>query len=330
MMKRIEDLWKDIAWREGKGEAPRTPLDICPVKLEKRNRVHIIALGDVGRTVLVGLRLLGADVISVIGIYDLSADNVSRLEQEMNQIRYPFGTEALPEIVEIEEAHLFDCDVLIFCASKAVPPVGVGGDVRMAQLEANRQIAMHFGTLAKNAQFKGMVAIVSDPVDPLCKVFLRSSGLSPGQIRGYGLGVMHARALYYSEKDSRFFHYEKEGRAFGPHGEDLVIADSVAHYDDHLSRDLTRLAVEANLQVRERGFKPYIAPALSSAAISILLTLRGQWHYSSLYFGDDKNGAFLGIKNRLTADGSEYEDALLCQPLYDRIQKAYQKLYDLE
>ena len=38
----------------------------------RENRVNLIALGDVGGTVLMGLRLLGGDVISSIGIYDLN------------------------------------------------------------------------------------------------------------------------------------------------------------------------------------------------------------------------------------------------------------------
>ena len=37
---------------------------------EKR-RVHLLALGDVGSTLALGLRLLGGDVLSAIGICDL-------------------------------------------------------------------------------------------------------------------------------------------------------------------------------------------------------------------------------------------------------------------
>ena len=138
---------------------------------------------------------------------------------------------------------------------------------------------------------------------------------------------MNMRAAYYAERmGGDCAHYAKEGRAFGPHGEDLVIANSLAHYDDEKSQELTRLTVEANLRVRELGFKPYIAPALSSAAISILLTLRGQWHYGSVYLGDCKKGAFLGIRNRLTPAGWEYEDAPMPDVLYERVKRAYLNL----
>jgi len=322
-MKRIDDLWKDA----GIGQA--IPLSLCPVKLGKQNKVNIVALGDVGMTLLLGLRLLGADVISRIGIYDMSEKNLERLSMEMNQISYPDGEPEMPRVDIITEKEVFDCDVFVFCASRGVPPVGAGGDVRMVQYEANREIASHYGQLAAAADFKGLAAVVSDPVDPLCRAFLKSSGLHPAQVQGYGLGVMNARARYFAQRDERLRHYLEEGRAFGPHGEDLVIADSLDRYDDGLSRELTKKTVEANLRVRELGYKPYIAPAMSSAALSILLTLRGQWHYGSLYFGDEADGAFVGIRNQMTAGGPVYEDLPLCDALYRRIQKAYDHLRDI-
>lgn len=323
-MKRIEDLLSEA------GIQGRTALDCCPIQLNGKNRVNLLALGDVGMTVLIGLRLLGGDVISSIGICDIFEPNMVRLEQEINQIDYPFEMARLPDVVMVDEDHLFDCDVLVFCASKGVPPVGAKGDVRMAQLEANRQIIDHYGRLAAEKKYQGMIAVVSDPVDPLCRAFLDSASLAPAQIQGYGLGVMNARALYFAKKDSRFSAYPSEGRAFGPHGEDLVIANSITDYDEELSLELTELAVKANLKVRELGFKPYIAPALSSAAISILLTLRGQWHYSSLYFGNEEEGAFLGIKNRMGENGPKYEDIPLCDLLFQRINRAYQNLCKLK
>ena len=329
MSKRISELVNEII------DKPAVSLEGRPVKSGQKNRVHILALGDVGATMLIGLKLLGADVISAIGIYDIQPENLRRLEMEMNQIGYPDGEE-LPAVEIIDEERLFDCDVMIFCASKGVPPVegGAQQDVRMVQLEANREIIAHYAALAKRADYQGLVCIVSDPVDPLATAFLDASGLRPWQIQGYGLGVMAQRALYYAKQagktgeqtDAAMARYLREGRAFGPHGEDLVIANSIEHYDDEASRELTRLAVEANLRVRELGYKPYIAPALSSAALSILMTLRGQWHYGSLYFGDETRGAFLGLYNRLTENGWEYEDDPLPDALYERIMTAYQHL----
>ena len=288
-------------------------------------RVHILALGDVGATLLLGLKILGGGTVGTIGIYDVNPDVMERYEREMNQMGWAFE-ENLPEVVILKEEELFDCDMFLFCASKAIPAIGVKGDVRMMQFDANRQIVEHFARKAGAAGFRGIFAVVSDPVDPLCKAALLASGLQPGQIRGYGLGVMNRRAVYYAEKDERFASYVSEGRAYGPHGGDLVIADRIDGYDDQLSRELTKLTVEANLEVRELGFKPYLAPAISSGAMSVLKTLRGQWHYSSVYLGEGKDGAFLGIKNRINGMELEYEDLPLPEMLFERIKSAYDNL----
>ena len=294
-------------------------------------RVNLLALGDVGATLLMALKVLGGGLIERIGIYDVNPDVMSRFEIEMNQIGWPFGEKKLPEVVCLDEEDLFDCDMFVFCASKAVPPIGAGGDVRMVQLAANSKIVSYYGRLAGEKNYKGIFAVVSDPVDPLCKAALLASGLQPGQVRGYGLGVMNKRAEYYARGDRRFESYLTEGRAFGPHGGDLVIANSIENYDDEVSRELTALTVAANLKVRELGFKPYIAPALSSGAISLLLTLRGEWNYSSVYMGKGTEGAFLGIKNRIDPASCEViiEDLLLPQKLYDRIENAYRNLCEI-
>ena len=266
---------------------------------------------------------------------DLNKNNLERLEMEINQVGYPFGMKDLPPVHIVEEDALFSSDLVIFCASRGVPQIGSEyDDVRMAQLDANREIIEHYAGLAREADFRGMIAVVSDPVDNLAAAFFDASGLKPWQIQGYGLGVMNKRAEYYAEKAaasgiSGAALYKREGRAFGPHGKDLVIANSIKHYDDEVSRMLTDLAVEANVRVRELGFKPYIAPALSSAAIQILLTLNGDWHYGSVYLGSKEKGAFLGVKNRLTWRGIEYEDLPLPEQLYGRIFKAYKGLCEI-
>lgn len=292
------------------------------------NRVNLLALGDVGANLLLGLKLLGGGTIDTIGIFDVNPKMAQRYEIEMNQIGMPFSDE-LPKVEIITEEELFNCDMFIFCASKGVPQVGVQGDVRMMQLEANRQIVEYYGKLAAQADFEGIFAVVSDPVDQLCKAALLSSGLEPAQIKGYGLGVMNRRAMYYAKTDSKFESYIDDGRVFGPHGADLVVANSISEYDNELSMELTRLTTESNLKVRELGFKPFIAPAISSGAFSLISTLKGEWNYSSVWMGRDGDGAFLGIKNRICGDKTEFENVGLPDELFARIEKAYINLRNM-
>ena len=101
----------------------------------------------------------------------------------------------------------------------------------------------------------------------------------------------------------------------GGHGKELVIADSIAHYDDDNSRTLTALALNANVRMREIGFKPFVAPAYSSGVLSILATLRGDWHYGSVFLG----GSYMGVKNRYTTQGQEHEILPLPDALMARI-----------
>lgn len=289
-----------------------------------KRKVNILALGDVGSTLLIGLKLLGKDSISSIGIYDRSLDKIKRWEYEMNQTSFPFD-DSLPMVQGINKEELFDCDMFIFCASKGVPPVGSQvADVRMAQFEGNAELIKEYALMAADCRFKGIFAVLSDPVDQLCQTVLRESRgvLAPEQIKGYGLGVMNARALYYSKKFNKFSMYLKEGRAFGPHGKDLIIANSISDYDDELSRELTKYAVEANLEVRKTGFKPYIAPALSSGAISIIYTLEGKYHYSSNYLA----GVYMGAKNRNLPSGLDIEKIRMPDKLFERIKETYERL----
>ncbi len=293
-----------------------------------KKTVNILALGDVGSTLLTGLKLLGGNSTKKIGIYDRSPDKINRWEYEMNQTAFPFDFSSMPEVHGIDKNRLFDCDMFVFCASRGVPPVGSEQvDVRMVQFEENTKLIKEYALMAAEKNFKGIFAVVSDPVDLLCAAVLRESKgvLAPEQIKGYGLGVMNARAAYYAKKYNKYSSYLTEGRAFGPHGNDLVIADSIINYNDSISKELTKLTVEANLEVRKTGFKPYIAPALSSGAISIICTLEGKWHYSSNYLG----GVFMGAKNRNLPSGLEIEKIEMPEELYIRLQATYDKLKEL-
>ena len=64
----------------------------------KKKVVHILALGDVGSTVLIGLKLLGKDCIDKIGICDINETICKRWEYEMNQTTFPWEYDMLPEI----------------------------------------------------------------------------------------------------------------------------------------------------------------------------------------------------------------------------------------
>lgn len=297
----------------------------------KKNRINLLGLGDVGSMLAIGLKLLGGDVLDEIGIFDLDENRISRWEMELNQI---ISNENI-KIKKVKFEDLFDCDVFVFCASKMIPQVGSKvDDVRMIQFKENRKIVEMYGKIARDIKFQGIFAVVSDPVDLLCKAALVASntneegiedelGLNSHQIRGYGLGVMDGRAKYYS--DSYEMNYRSKGRVYGPHGKDLIVVDDIENYDHEKSIKLTNSVIRANLDLRAVGYKPFIAPALSSGAVSILDTLRGNWHYSATY----QNGVYFGQLNKNTSEGIEYENHDLDDQIKSRIKHTYERLDEL-
>lgn len=292
--------------------------------LKEKKRVHLFALGDVGSILLTGLVLMGADCIEEIGIYDVRDHVNDRFEFEMNQMRDGSGHTPTVPVRSLAREELFACDVFLFCASLRVPPVGEGGDVRMAQYEANVGLVREIAAEAQAAGFTGLFCVVSDPVDPLCQAVVRT-GIPAGRVKGFGLGVMHARACYFAGKEEKYASYLADGRAYGPHGADLVIADSLTNYRDDISRELTDRTVKANLVMRSWGFKPFMAPAVSSGAFSILAVLRGDWHYSSQALGE----VHFGARNRVTAGGIEVENPPMPEELYQRCLRAYRNLAEI-
>jgi len=306
-------------------------LDYTP---PKNYTVNVVGLGDVGGILTTGLRLMAGEHISRIGLYDIDENKVNRWVQETGQILPPFSSINHPDVYSLTEDRLFDCDMFVFCVSVGVPPLNNNTkDVRMAQFEGNSHIIKKYAKMARQKHFKGIFAVVSDPVDLLCKVVLNESntgennildfkGLSPEQIRGYGLGVMNGRASYYAIQNVDTLHFLSEGRVFGPHGEGLIVADSIENYNQELSLYLTEKTQNANMEIRSTGFKPYIAPALSSGSLAIIATISGAWHYSATFMG----GVFMGSKNRLNKSGVEIETLDIPELLWNRLKNTYEVL----
>ncbi len=298
-------------------------------KKSKALRVTLVGLGDVGGNVLAALKLLGTE-LSELAIYDPDESRCRRYELELNQVLSPDGLPR-PRVTIADPARLFDCDLFLFTASRGVPPVGTQiADVRMAQYRSNAALLKPYARAARESGFTGLFCQISDPVDQLSRVvFLESNrapdgtpdlgGLLPEQVRGFGLGVMAARAAYCARELGVDF---SNGRVYGPHGNGLIVANDPLHYDPAVSGRLTEATVRANLRVRELGYKPFLAPAFSSAAISILQLVRGQVCHSALPMG----GAWFGCRSRMTKNGVLTVREPLDPALYERIRAAHRAL----
>ncbi len=299
--------------------------------LKQKFNVSLLGLGDVGSTLAMGLKLLGGDVIQTLNLFDINPAQKSRWEMELNQV--VVNPELKVNAIEAEA--LFESDVFLFCASKFIPKVGEShADVRMMQYADNAALVSIYAKQAREAGFKGLFCVVSDPVDLLCKKAWSSSntssdgildykGLRPEQVVGFGLGVMDGRAKYYS--DQLGLSYRDKGRVFGPHGKDLIVTLDAAEEDPINSLNLTEKVVTANLEMRALGYKPFIAPALSSGADAIVNMLRGKPHYSANFIG----GVYWGGLNYRDEFGAKYEHTRIGEVTQARIRTTYERLESL-
>ena len=306
-------------------------LELAPSMLNPKKsglRLSLVGLGDVGGQLLTALKLLGNE-IAEIGIYDPNEALIDRYALELNQIL----DRPEPRIVPRAPEALFDCDLFLFTASRGVPPVGAAGDVRMQQFEKNREMLRVYSRQARETGFRGLFCQISDPVDLLARsVFLQSNrdeagsfdfrGLLPEQVVGFGLGVMKARADFMARRLGADC---PKLRTYGPHGAGLVVANDPLDYEHALSMELTRQTVGANTEVRALGFKPYIAPAISSACLSILSLIRGEIFHGAVPMG----GVYFGCRSR--RDGGFAPCAEDLHPdLVSRIQAAWESLREEE
>jgi hypothetical protein len=83
--------------------------------------------------------------------------------------------------------------------------------------------------------------------------------------------------------------------------------------------------LNANKDVRNLGFKPYVAPSLSSGALSIIATIKGKWFYGSTYMG----GVYMGSKCRLVGHQIEVEQLDMPSKLFDKIKQTYEMLVNI-
>ena len=167
----------------------------------------------------------------------------------------------------------------------------------MAQYQLNRELAALYARKAREARYRGAVLRGQRPGGPPVPGGAdgeqprsrRRDGLSgPADLPGPGLrpGGHERPGGLLRPAGPRFASFLTDGRTFGPHGEDLVVANSIDRYDDGLSRLLTERTVHANLQMREMGFKPLCGPgpvlrsaesaAVSAGPVALLVHIPGR------------------------------------------------------
>ena len=128
----------------------------------EKKRLNLIALGDVGQTVAMALKLLGSDCLSTIGVYDINQNAAIRLELELNQIYEPFSYDAFPNV---SYDHWSDIDlggVRIYKMLKKINP-----SVRPLMMDMNVLLKhQNQSVLIEDSYRSKLVQLLSEEKDP--------------------------------------------------------------------------------------------------------------------------------------------------------------------
>lgn len=260
-------------------------------------------VGGVAATVLASTSRAHSGVRELL-VHDIDGANQERWLHELGSVAQWRSELELPRVRATSITQVFsECDVFLFAATTAVPPLGSDGDVRLVQFEPNRALLHGFLEQARAAGFTGLFLVVSDPVDWLAQAAFHDSnsdalgrfsgdGLAPERVGGLGLGVMWARALAAARKEGWGEVVARRGGAFGPHSTEVVVLDDRAQPNPVRSACLTRAAREGNFVIRHLGFLPFVGPGVSSVALMLPALLAGRSVLASvltdgIYFGGE-------------------------------------------
>lgn len=178
-----------------------------------RGSVGIIGTGWVGASVAISL--LHTGVARELWLHD-QRDEVAEGEAMDLAHGAAFYEPAAVGKASIDEM-ASRCDVIVVCAGRG----GTPGESRLALLNDNASIVRAIG--ARLRSFRGMVVMVSNPVDVLTYVMTESSGLPPARVIGTGTMLDTARLRQMLGRRLRVEPRSIHAQVIGEHGDSEVV-----------------------------------------------------------------------------------------------------------
>lgn len=187
---------------------------------EKNRKVTIVGAGAVGSTFAYALAQSGlADEIAIVDFFpDLAKGQAMDLVQ---------GQPFLPQvhIHAGSEKDYTDSDIVVVTAGAKQAP----GETRIALLKRNAGIVSEIATRVAASGCKGVIVIVSNPVDVLAKIALDATGWDRGRVIGSGTVLDTARFRYALARDAGVDARNVHGYILGEHGDSEFAAWSLTH-----------------------------------------------------------------------------------------------------
>jgi len=187
---------------------------------EKKRKVTIVGAGAVGSTFAYALAQSGLADEIVLTDYNMDVAK----GQAMDLIHgLPFFPPV--QILAGSEADYADSDIVVITAGAKQAP----GESRIGLLRRNAGIVSEIAVKVAASGCRGVMLVVSNPVDVLAKIALDASGWERGRVIGSGTVLDTARFRYELSLDAGVDARNVHGYVLGEHGDSEFVAWSLTH-----------------------------------------------------------------------------------------------------
>ena len=180
--------------------------------------VGVVGTGKVGTSVAISV--LHAGFASELLLADARADVAEGEAMDLAHGAAFYSTATVRAVAAEEMMHT---DAVVLAA-------GRGGKPDESRLDLLRENAGTLGDLAKSLRgYRGLVIVVTNPVDVLTHVVARSSGLPPERVIGTGTMLDTARLRHVVGQEIGVDPHSVHAQVVGEHGDSEVVLWSSAH-----------------------------------------------------------------------------------------------------
>jgi L-lactate dehydrogenase len=192
-------------------------------------RIGIIGTGWVGASVAISL--LHDGTARELLLHDARAELA---EGEAMDLRHgaPFYPAAEVRSATLDE--MIGCDAVVLTAGRG----GVPGQSRLDLLRENAKVAREIG--ARLAGTRGVVVVVTNPVDVMTQLVVEASGLPPERVIGTGTMLDTARLRQVLGRELALEPRSIHGQVIGEHGDSEVVLWSSTEIGGRRLREMPR------------------------------------------------------------------------------------------
>ena len=240
--------------------------------MPKRTTIGIIGMGWVGSSVAISM--LHSGTANQLILHDVRDDVAEGEAMDLAQ-----GSSFYPS-AEVRSGTLedmYETDALVIAAGKG----GTHGQSRLELLRDNAGIVSDLAGRMRG--YKGLVVIVTNPVDVLTYIFTKASGISPERVIGTGTMLDTARLRQMLGRELNLDPRSVHAQVVGEHGDSEVVLWSSAsvggmplrrwpqwHQDreTHIAREVRTAAYEI---IRRKGATNHAIGLVTSALLRWML-----------------------------------------------------------